>query len=60
MSDTDIDKTGSPSQHFAACGPFCKHVTFCYACSATFSVCPKHRENPNDSVQWADEQKDEP
>lgn len=54
------EENKTPSEHFAACGPFCKHVVFCYACIETCGLCPKHRDDPNGSVSWAEDSKEDP
>jgi hypothetical protein len=53
------DQKESASAHFVVCGPFCDHVVFCDECIDAYGTCEDHKDDPNGSVIWKCERKDE-
>lgn len=41
----------TPAEHFAKCGPFCKHVDHCPKCKNIYGYCGGHK-NPSDGITW--------
>lgn len=40
-------------EHFQRCGPWCRHVKLCKACTDVFGVCAKHAADQSKTFDWA-------